>query len=186
MEKTMKLSQGEKLILLMLCEIQEHLKIKGETNTKLIKKAIFSGNLWGLQWGLPGVFHDEETPENVVSETVNILQMWERLEQSFDGLKPNDKQLLANNKELPFGGKVRFFGFDGNNESSYINAASFLIDSLARFMHFKGRDLNAHMPTLDGHRRMLAVFEPILQQVLNKDFNAAQITDVLAAWRHRD
>src|SRR5450432_1906400 len=36
-EKTMKLSQGEKLILLMLCEIQEHLKIEGGTNTKLIQ-----------------------------------------------------------------------------------------------------------------------------------------------------
>src|ERR1039458_7871123 len=52
-EKTMKLSQGEKLILLMLCEIQEHLKIEGGTNTKLIQEAILSGNLWGLDWGLP-------------------------------------------------------------------------------------------------------------------------------------
>ena len=38
----MKLSQGEKLILLMLCEIQEHLKIEGGTNTKLIQEAILS------------------------------------------------------------------------------------------------------------------------------------------------
>jgi len=44
-----KLSQGEKLILLMLCEIQEHLKLKGDTNTELIKEAIYSGNLWGLE-----------------------------------------------------------------------------------------------------------------------------------------
>ncbi len=46
-----KLSAGEKLILLMLREIQEHLKMKADTDTKLIKDAIFSGNLWGL--GLP-------------------------------------------------------------------------------------------------------------------------------------
>jgi hypothetical protein len=64
---TMQLSQGEKVILLMLCEIQKHLKIKGETNTKLIEDAIFSGNLWGLEWGMTGVFHGSETPEHVVT-----------------------------------------------------------------------------------------------------------------------
>ena len=75
-------------------------------------------------------------------------------------------------------------GFDGNNESSHISAARFLVDSLDRFQHFKGRDFNAHMPTLDGHRRMLNVFDPILKRVLNKDFSAAQISEVLKAWRH--
>src|ERR1700687_3899114 len=72
-EKTMQLSQGEKLILLMLCEIQEHLKLKGETNTELVKQAIYSGNLWGLDWGMPGVFHGSEIPDNVVREMANIL-----------------------------------------------------------------------------------------------------------------
>jgi uncharacterized protein len=179
-EKTMKLSQGEKLILLMLCEIQEHLKIEGGTNTKLIQEAIFSGNLWGLDWGLPRVFHDTETPPEVVGETGYILAMWDRLEQSFDNLAPSDKEWLAKHAE-PFGRNVRFPGFDGNDEASYINAARFLIDSLERFQHFKGRDLNAHIPTLAAHRRMLSIFDPILQQVLHRDFNAAQIAEVVAA-----
>lgn len=181
----MKLSEGEKLILLMLCSIQEHLKIKHpEIDTKLIKEAIFSGNLWGLKRGLPGVFHGEETPDNIVTETENILAMWERLEQSFAGLKKIEKESLAKNAALSFGGKVRFPGFDGNNESSYISVADFLVKSLNSFRHFKARDFNAHMPTLDEHRRMLAVYEPILQQVSNKDFSTAQIAEVLAAWRH--
>src|ERR1035441_2104589 len=179
-EKTMKLSQGEKLILLMLCEIQEHLKIEGGTNTKLIQEAIFSGNLWGLDLGLPRVFHDTETPPEVVGETGYILAMWDRLEQSFDNLAPSDKEWLAKHAE-PFGRNVRFPGFDGNDEASYINAARFLIDSLERFQHFKGRDLNAHMPTLAAHRRMLSIFDPILQQVLHRDLNAAQIAEVVAA-----
>lgn len=180
----MQLSQGEKLILLMLCEIQEHLKIKGGTDTGLIKEAIFSGNLWGLERGLPGVFHGSETPENIVTETQRILAMWERLEQSFNGLQASDKEWLAKNAEL--GEDVKFYGFDGNNEAPYISAARFLVESLDCFQQFKGRDLNAHMPTLDAYRRMLAVFDPILHQVLNKDFSAAQIAKVLAAFRHPD
>src|SRR5664279_4949079 len=156
------------------------LKIEGGTNTKLIQEAIFSGNLWGLDWGLPRVFHDTETPPEVVGETGYILAMWDRLEQSFDNLAPSDKEWLAKHAE-PFGRNVRFPGFDGNDEASYINAARFLIDSLERFQHFKGRDLNAHMPTLAAHRRMLSIFDPILQQVLHRDLNAAQIAEVVAA-----
>lgn len=181
----MELSQGEKLILLMLCEIQEHLKIKGETNTSLIKEAIYSGNLWGLEWGMSGVFHNHETPRSVVEETVDILAMWERLEQSYDALSSADKTLLSERLE-PLGPTVRFPGFDGNNESSYINATSFLIDYLDRFQHFKGRrDFNAHMPTLDAHRRMLAVFNPILYNVvLNGNFDVNQIAQVISERIH--
>jgi len=183
MADTVKLSSGEKLMLLMLCEIYDHLKVNGQTDTKMIKDAIYSGNVWGLGWGLPGVFHDSETPQEVVHETGNILVMWERLEQSFNNLGPDDKASLAKGSAA-FGENVRFPGFDGNNESDHISAGHFLVDSLDRFQSFKGRDFNAHMPTLDGHRRMLTVFDPILRRVLNKDFSAAQVLEVLNAWRH--
>ena len=180
----MQLSDGEKLILLMLCQIQEHLKMKSDTDTELVKEAIYSGNLWGLAWGMPGVFHGSETSEEIVREMVNILAMWERLEQSFAGLKPEDKKWLAENSDL--GDDVKFSGWDGNDqiEVHYISAARFMVEHLDRFQQFKGRDFNAHMPTLDAYRRMLAVFEPILRQVLNRDFSKEQIAQVLAAYRH--
>jgi uncharacterized protein YfbU (UPF0304 family) len=182
--KRIDLSDGEKLILLMLSEIYDHLEIDGETDTGLVREAIFSGNLWGLEWGMPGVFHDSETPSAVVKETVDILFMWQRLEESFENLAPSDRELLAS--ELgPFGKNVRFFGFDGNNEAPYLNAMSFLIEHLGRFPHFQQRsNANSHMPTLEGYRRMLIVFEPILKQMTNQDFTVSQITRVLSAWRH--
>jgi hypothetical protein len=37
------------------------------------------------------------------------------------------------------------------------------------------------MPTLAAHRRMLSIFDPILQQILHRDLNAAQIAEVVAA-----
>jgi uncharacterized protein len=182
----MELSQGEKLTLLMLCEIQEHLKLKGETNTKLIKAAITSGNLWGIERAMPGVFHGSEPPHHIVSETVNILAMWERLEESFNALTATDKEWLDNNSWL--GKDVKFHGFDGNNQTEvmYSSAAHFMVDQLDSFQLFKGRDFNAHMPTLDAYRRMLPVYDPILLQVSNKNFSAAQIAKVLDAYKHPD
>ena len=94
MVEEVKLSSGEKLMLLALCDIYDHLKIKGEIDTDLIKEAIFSGNLWGLEWELPGVFRSE-TPRAVLDETVRVLGMWQRLEQSFNNLKQSDKEWLA-------------------------------------------------------------------------------------------
>jgi len=49
---------------------------------------------------------------------------------------------------------------------------------------FEGRkDMNSHMPMVEACRRMYAVFEPILLHVSNQDFSAAEIAQVLAAWR---
>jgi len=182
----MQLSDGEKLILLMLCEVQEHLELKGGTNTGLIKEAIYSGNLWGLEWGMPGVFHRSETPDHIVTETVEVLVMWQRLEESFNHLSHVDKDWLDNNSWL--GKDVKFRGFDGNDatEVQYISASHFLVEQLDRFGGFKGRDFNAHMPTLDAYRRMLPIFDRILHQVSNRDFSAAQIKEVLDAYRHPD
>lgn len=176
-----KFSPGEKLILLMLCELYEHLKVNGQTDIKLIQQAIYSGDLWALDWEMTGVFHDYERPLPVVRETVDILLMWERLEQSFADLKPAQTEWLAKNVE-PFSGKAHFPGFDGNNETDYVGAARFLVNQLGRFSYFKGRDFDAHHPTLDGHRRMWKVFDPILHQVANHNLDEKQIAEVLKVW----
>ena len=40
------------------------------SNTALIKETMFSGNLWGLEWGMPGGIHGSETSEATVTEMV--------------------------------------------------------------------------------------------------------------------
>lgn len=179
---SVKLSDGEKLILLMLCEMYDHLKVKGETDTRLIRQTIYSGNLWGLEWQLTGVFHGHETPIEVVRETQDILFMWQRLEESFKGLSKEDKKRLAKTSE-PFGDNVRFPGFDGNNEGTHLGTAHFFIEVLNRFQYFKGRGLDSHHHTLSGHRRMLRIFDPILHTVLNRNLSGEQLAEVLSSWR---
>jgi len=181
----MKISDGEKIILLMLSELYERLGIEGEIDPEFIKSAIFSQNLWGIPWKYTGIpFEDQETPP-IVKEVVDILDMWSFIEHAYQELSEEDKKTLADNVQI-FGEKPRFQGFDGNNESEYMNVASFLINELERFQDFKGRSLNAHMPTLDMHRRMLAVFEPIRKTLVSGPMSLEQLTAVLREQTHPD
>jgi hypothetical protein len=110
-------------------DLHDHFKVKSDTDTKLVREAIYSGNLWGLEWGMSGVFHGHETSTAVVDETADVLAMWERLEQSYQNLSQVDKDWLSAQGRLSSAGVV-FPGFDGNNESSYLSAADFLINHL--------------------------------------------------------
>lgn len=183
MSEKVTLSPGEKLILLMLSDVIDQHKIKTVIDTKLVRAAIDTGNLWGLEWELPGVFHGHKTSEALLEETVNFLQMWERLEQSYTNLPQAEKDSLLSQVKL-FSSGVVFPGFDGNNESEFLTTANFLVREMGRFTHFAERkDFNSHMPMVEAYRRMYLVFEPILMHVSNQDFDAAQIAQVLAAWR---
>ena len=156
-KQVLRLSAGDKLILLALRDLSKHLKLKdGETDLDFIAETIFGGHSWGLEWKLPGVFHGHEDTKAVLDEVVDVLDMWSFLESGYEKLSKKDKARVAADAE-PLGKHVKFSGFDGNNESEHIGVARFLIEQLDRFTSFKGRDLNSHMPSIDAYRRMFAV-----------------------------
>ena len=176
-EKKMELSDGEKLILIMLSEIYEKLQLDGEIDPQFIKSAIFSENTWGINWKYSGIpFEDDKTPQ-IVKEIANILDMWEIIETSYEKLSEKDK-ILVEKEASPFGRNPRFHGFDGNNESKLMGIAIFLIDDLNRFQRFIERDLNSHYPSIDVYRRMYAVFEPMRLGLKNL-LNANQLIQIL-------
>ena len=177
----MKLSDGEKLILVMLSEIHQKLKIENGVDSELVQSAIFSGNLWGLQWEFTGIFHGFEPTPDMVTEVVDILEMWSFIERADQSLSPDDKARVEK-EAAPFGTHVEFSGFDGNGEAAYLSIARFLIDELDRFGEFKGRELNSHLPlSLDSYRRMLVVFEPLRT---SSDLTATEITKILKEQIH--
>jgi uncharacterized protein len=183
-EKEVRLTDGEKLILLTLRGLFEQLKLKGgDPDLDFIAEAIFGGHSWGLKWQFSGVFHDHEDSKAVVSEVSNILDMWSFLESGYERLSKNDKGRVAANC-APIGKQVRFNGFDGNNEAVHIGVARFLIEQLDRFTEFKGRELNAHIPMIDSYRRMLAVFEPLRRKLTGRALDAGEISEILKAWMH--
>lgn len=180
----MELSDGERLILIMLCEIHEHLKVQGEIDPKLVKSAIFHGNLWGLKSEYSGLFDVEETPEDVVREVTDVLDMWSFLEEGYEQLSAADKKQVAA-EAGPIGKHVQFTGFDGNNEIQHMGAARFMVKEMGKFSRFKGRELNSHMPSIEAYHRMLGVFES-MRASLESPMTAAQIIQVLKAKIHPD
>ena len=182
-KRNIKLGDGEKLILIMFCQLFKQLKLKSEIDPAFVEEVIHGGHYWALDWQYPGIFHGHEDARTVVSEVVNILDMWSFLERGFGNLSKKDKDRVAAEAE-PFGKHVVFTGFDGNNEGEYMSIACFLVEELDRFSEFKDRDLNAHMPTLDAHWRMFSVFEPIRSNLTGRDLNAAEIIEILKVKLH--
>lgn len=155
----MKLTNPEKLILVMLAELHEKVGIDS-TNTKLLKNAIYSDNTWALSWEMRGIVgdHGDPTPPEV-SEVVDVLGMWTLIEEAYASYDA-PKQAAVQAAAKASGGAPRFAGFDGNNEAEYLGIANFLVTDMGRFAQFKGRDLNSHFPAMDGYRRMLAIWKP--------------------------
>jgi uncharacterized protein len=174
----MLLSNGEKIVLLMLSQIQEHLKIE-DTRAPLIRQAIETGNVWAIEDGFPEIFDNNEIAPDVVSSTRGVLTMWLSLEESFAALSSADKEWLKINSEH-IGDRVVFPGFSGNYEIDYLRAARFIVDVLGQFEHFAGRDLNHYLPHMDAYRRMLPTFERILHEGSSLALTAQQIAEVFA------
>lgn len=176
------LTNGERLITLMLCELYDKLDVVGEVDPDFLRTAIYTENEWGLAWKYPGIPFEptEEPPE--LRQVLDILEMWSFIETSYAELSEADKaDLLARTHH--FSTAPKFPGFDGNNEAEYISISSILINQLDRFQEFSGRDLNAHMPTLDIYRRMLAKFKMVREgnwDVLDVD----ELENVLAERVH--
>lgn len=182
-KRQVSLGDGEKLILIMLCDLFKQLKLKGEIEPDFVEEVMYGGHYWGLEWKYSGIFHGHEDSREVVAEVVDVLDMWSFLESGFAKLSKKDKGLVATGA-APLGEHVAFAGFDGNNEAEYCSVAGFLINKLDRFTRFKGRELNSHMPAIAAYRRMLAVFEPMRCNLAGRELNASEIIQILAAWVH--
>jgi hypothetical protein len=177
----MQLSDGEKLILMMLCEIYEKLQVNGEMDTKLVRSAILDGQLWALKWEMSGIFHGSEPTDEMVQEVCEIWDMWRSLERSYQSLSPEDKERVKKQAE-PFGEYVQFRGFDGNNEGHYGCIARFLVEEMGRYREFKGRDMDSHMPlSLETYRRMLEAYKPLRA---SRDLTSSEIVKILQEKMH--
>jgi uncharacterized protein len=182
-DRQVRFSDGEKLLIVMLCQLFKQLKMKGEIEPELVEAAIHGGHYWGLEWRYPGILHGHEDTSAVVAEVVDVLDMWSFLESGFGRLSKADRDRVAT-EAAPFGKSVRFAGFGGSDESRHFGVARFLIDELDRFSGFKGRDLDAHLPMLDTYRRMLSIFGPIRRTLTGGELSASQIIEILNAMTH--
>jgi hypothetical protein len=172
------ISDGEKLLLTMVSEIHSATVKNGEIDPGFVKSALSGGHFWGLQSKHSGLYHGHVDSPAVVAEVDNLLGMWSYLESSFEGL-PADAQARVEGAVGSNRYDVRFVGFDGNHESAYLHVASFMIGELDRFPSFRGRELNSHMPMLEGYRRKYRAFEPIRARAMGEPLRAADLIEIL-------
>jgi uncharacterized protein YfbU (UPF0304 family) len=178
-------TDGEKLLVVMMRDLYKHLKVsKGEIDPDFVGDVLWGGHTWALKSTMPGLYHGHEDDMRDVRFVVDVLAMWDHLERGYQKLSKKDKERVAK-EAAPFGQDPEFPGFDGNNESTHMSIARFFVEKMDRFSRFKGRDFNSHMPTIDGYRRMLAVFERMRQSLkMGGEFDTSQIVAILDAQRH--
>jgi len=184
----MKLTNPEKLILTMLSDIYQKIGVNSGSgiDPAFVKNAIYTDNTWGLTWEYSGLLCDSEETPAIVSEVVDLLDMWDFLEEAFEDFTSVEKKALEEKVEI-FGKNVKFPGFDGNNESDYMSVARFLVNDLDRFSRFKKpRDMNSHSPSVDTYRRMYQVFEPIRTKLIGRKLDVDEMAEILMARIHPD
>lgn len=169
----MKLSDGEKLIAIMLADLLEANGINGEVDPAFVKEAITGGDLWALKWEYPGLFHGEEPSDAIVSETADLLSMCSVIEFSISQLDPTD---LA---EIPANERTVFVGFDGNHDDHF-GVANMMIEHMGRWSEFHGRNLNSHGTVLTKYRRMKMAYEAVGGAV-SSPLSLDNIQSILAA-----
>lgn len=178
------LSDGEKLIAIMLAELIKKQGVEVETNIDLVEKVIYGGHYWALGWEMPGIFHGHADKQRHVRFVVDVLDMWSFMEEAFDDLREKERERLVI-EAAPFGEHVQFPGFDGNNESEHLSIARFLVEELDRFTRFREghRDLNSHSPTLERYARMLRVFAPMREILVGRRLSVDELVLLLNSRR---
>lgn len=176
--KSIHLTDGDKLNFMMLRDIIKHLKVKDtETDVDFVAETIYGGHYWAPIWEMHGLFHKHADRPSDVALVVNTLDMWNFIEGCIEKLTPEETERL---KAANYGHLPKFAGFDGNNESSLMSIASFIVERMDRFSRFKKRDFNSHSPTAARYRSMTKAFEPIRATLgFGRDLGVDQIIELL-------
>jgi uncharacterized protein len=154
----MNLSEGERLILVMLCDIHKALNLKSTIDPDTLKLSILDAGKNGA--AVNGGAGEQRDRAAVEGEVSDILDMWSAIERGYKHLSVDQKREVEIGAG-PLGRGVRFSGFDAESEIAYRDIAQALIEEAGQFDRFQGRSLDAHMPALAGYRRMLRLYGPI-------------------------
>ncbi len=173
-EGTVKLTKGEQLIILMLTEIQDALKIEAKRN-HAIARAILEGN----HWGLDRIFNqlpEQPIDADKVDFVVDVLDMFKTLEAAFARLSESDRDGVRSDLRYVH---PKFIGFDGHVEHDYMMISRYLIRETKRFACFEGRQCDSHLPTAPTYRKMTETFAPIRPSMFDREIGFDEIKQVL-------
>lgn len=150
----MQLTDGERLIAVMLAEVMEALKLDRELDPALVKSLVINNDGWALRRKYSGIFHSEAPSDDEVKETTDILWMFGIIESSIDRLTGEQAE------EAKGWHYNQWRGFDGNNDPHY-GVARTMIEELGEFEQSrKGVNVNSHtQSSLPHYRSMYEKFD---------------------------
>lgn len=165
----MKLTDGERLIAVMLSEVMQVVGANKELDSTLLKTLLCNHDDWAIKEQYSGIFDAQGPSDSEVSETRNILWMWDIIEHSIAQLSGDEAQQATKWHWNSFA------GFDGNHDPHYGIALTFVND-LGQFSHFKGRALNSHsQSSLPRYLAMYPKFDSMLSQNQGKAISFTQL-----------
>ena len=172
------LGHSDRLIIWLITELMRtsmHAGIDKE-EVNLIQGAILGGHYWALPWEMSGVFHTHADNPKDVDFVVNVLDMWTFIENAYAKLTPKDKKRVKAESDRS---NPQFFGFDGNNESTLMGIAQFMVRDMGRFPQFKNREFNSHMPVKGIYAHMYALFEPMRKTLVGRGLSTDELVTIL-------
>jgi uncharacterized protein YfbU (UPF0304 family) len=167
----MKLSDGERLILLMLGDLYKHLKVQGEIDGDFVQNTILSDQLWGLHHEYQNLLPGHTDYPEEVSEVFDIFDMYRLLDRHYGYLSPEDKKAIDPHD-------IKFPGFDSHDTGPHTGIARYIVEELELWPEFKA-NATGGVHTLDRFQRMLRVFLPIRNELGSGNMTVEQIKSVV-------
>ncbi|MGR4929279.1 YfbU family protein [Bradyrhizobium sp. CAR08] len=176
------MTDGEKLIVLMLTDISKRLKGEPDIDPDFVAQTIYANQLWGFDWELTGIPFDREGEDPpVVKETADILEMFSLTMFHFKELPQSEQEQVRTELGYSAHGLDEFPGFDGNNDE-HIGVARYLVEHLKRFKDLPGATNNSHTQTsLPRYRKMLSVYLPMRDRLGSGRLTSKQIIEIFSA-----
>jgi uncharacterized protein YfbU (UPF0304 family) len=183
----MEMTPAEKLTLIMLSEIYEHLGIKGRDgiDATFVRSMIERNQTWALSWQYPFIFDGKAETPAIVGEVVDFLDMWSLIEEAYERLSAEDQEQVR--AEAHLDGDPLFAGFDRHEDARHVAAARCLLEDLGKFQKFNralpGRT-RPYPHLLNAYRSMYRVFDPIRKKLVGRGLTATEMIDILKAPMH--
>lgn len=174
------ITEGERLIVSMLCDIHRHLGIKGEVDAGFVQSVLASGHDWALRLAYPALLAKFGDADEAVGEVQRILTMWSCIEEGYERLSDAGRSGVARAAGLP-DGPLYFPGFSPDGEGGLAGIATVMVDQLGLFDRFRGRYLNSQHGMAEPDRRgMLSLFKTLHRHDVHGPLDADQIISLLA------
>ena len=176
------LSEGEKLILTMLCDLYRKVGAEGPLDPDFLQSAIRGGHFWAIEWQHPSFTHSHANRHSHGQFVTDVLGMWKTLEDCFAALSPVEKGRVVAEAGLP--GPPTFPGWHGDSETDHKSIARFMTNRMNVFPSFRDKAVrDSGTPAIPGYRRMLARFAEIRGPNRDKALGVEDLIALLKAQR---